>query len=204
MLSPTNSPDLASRTSTGRSTAQHDGAPTPSLASPARLRLAEGNGWHRISVFYEVMVRSFADSDGDGVGDLAGLRSRLDYLAWLGVDCLWLPPFYPSPLRDGGYDVADFTDVDPTVGTIADFSALVEDAHNLGIKVIVDFVLNHTSDAHPWFQASRAEPEGPFGDFYMWADNDTGYAGAPIIFSDTEVSNWTWDPVRGQYFWHRF
>jgi len=112
------------------------------------------------------------------------------------VDCLWLPPFYPSPLRDGGYEVADFTNVDPAVGTVADFSALLADAHDLGIKVIVDSVLNHTSDAHPWFQASRAEPEGPLGNFYMWADNDTGYAGAPIIFSDTEVSNWTWDPMR--------
>jgi maltose alpha-D-glucosyltransferase/alpha-amylase len=107
------------------------------------------NGWHRVSVFYEVMVRSFEDSNGDGIGDLAGLRSRLDCLAWLGVDCLRLPPFYPSPLRDGGYDVADFANVDPAVGTAADFSALLADAHDLGIKVIVDFVLNHTSDAHP-------------------------------------------------------
>jgi len=160
--------------------------------------------WFKRAVFYEVLIRSFHDSSGDGVGDLRGLTAKLDYLAWLGVDCLWLPPFFPSPLRDGGYDVAHFTDVAADIGTIGDFSAFLAAAHERGIRVIIDFVMNHTSDQHPWFQASRTDPDGPYGDFYVWADDDEGYADARIIFVDTETSNWTWDPVRGQYFWHRF
>jgi maltose alpha-D-glucosyltransferase / alpha-amylase len=185
--------------------------PRPELASRplpntqiTRAELADAHGWHRLAVFYEVIVRSFADSNGDGVGDLPGLTSKLDYLAWLGVDCLWLPPFYPSPLRDGGYDVSHFTEVDPAAGTLAEFSTFLAAAHQRGMRVIVDFVLNHTSDQHLWFQQSRADPTGPFGEFYVWADDDTGRAGVPIIFPDTETSNWAFDPVRKQYYWHRF
>jgi maltose alpha-D-glucosyltransferase/alpha-amylase len=160
--------------------------------------------WFKRAVFYEVLVRSFKDSNGDGVGDLAGLTEKLDYIAWLGVDCLWLPPFYASPLRDGGYDVSHYTDIPPDVGTLEDFKAFLDGAHHRGLRVIVDFVLNHTSDQHPWFQASRSDPDGPYGDFYVWSDTDDGWPKARIIFVDTESSNWTWDPVRGQYFWHRF
>ncbi len=160
--------------------------------------------WFKSAVFYEVLVRSFRDASGDGVGDLQGLTEKLDYLEWLGVDCLWLPPFFPSPLKDGGYDVADYTGVASDVGTIEDFHALLEAAHARGIRLIIDFVMNHTSDQHPWFQSSRTDPEGPFGDFYVWNDTDEPYSDARIIFVDTESSNWTWDPVRQQYFWHRF
>ncbi|MGW5361265.1 maltose alpha-D-glucosyltransferase [Actinopolymorpha pittospori] len=160
--------------------------------------------WYKHAVFYEVLVRSFADSTSDGVGDLRGLKEKLDYLQWLGIDCLWLPPFYVSPLRDGGYDVADYTAIAPDVGAHEDFVDFIEAAHARGIRVIVDFVMNHTSDQHPWFQASRADPEGPYGDFYVWADTDEGYSDARIIFVDTETSNWTFDPIRKQYFWHRF
>ena len=160
--------------------------------------------WFKRAVFYEVLVRSFKDSDGDGVGDLRGLIEKLDFLEWLGVDCLWLPPFYPSPLRDGGYDVSDYKNVLPEFGTLEDFSRFVRLAHDRGMRVIVDFVMNHTSDQHAWFQSSREDPDGPYGDFYVWADDDTGYPDARIIFVDTETSNWTFDPVRRQYYWHRF
>jgi maltose alpha-D-glucosyltransferase/alpha-amylase len=160
--------------------------------------------WYKRAVFYEVLVRSFNDSNGDGIGDLKGLTQKLDYLSWLGVDCLWLPPFFASPLRDGGYDVADYTSVLPEFGTLGDFVEFVDAAHRRGIRVIIDFVMNHTSDQHPWFQASRNDPTGPYGDFYVWADDDKGYADARIIFVDTETSNWTYDPVRKQYYWHRF
>jgi maltose alpha-D-glucosyltransferase/alpha-amylase len=154
--------------------------------------------WYKRAVFYEVLVRSFNDSNGDGIGDLKGLTQKLDYLSWLGVDCLWLPPFFASPLRDGGYDVADYTSVLPEFGTLGDFVEFVDAAHRRGIRVIIDFVMNHTSDQHPWFQASRNDPTGPYGDFYVWADDDKGYADARIIFVDTETSNWTYDPVRKQ------
>jgi maltose alpha-D-glucosyltransferase/alpha-amylase len=160
--------------------------------------------WFKSAVFYEVLIRSFNDSSGDGVGDLNGLTEKLDYLEWLGVDCLWLPPFFPSPLKDGGYDVADYTAVAPDIGTIDDFQRFLDAAHARGIRVVIDVVMNHTSDQHPWFQASRADPTGPYGDFYVWNDTDEPYSDARIIFVDTESSNWTWDPVRQQYFWHRF
>ena len=160
--------------------------------------------WFKRAVFYEVLVRGFADSNADGVGDLRGMIDKLDYLQWLGVDCLWLPPFFASPLRDGGYDVSDYTAVLPEFGDIDDFREFLEAAHSRGMRVIIDFVMNHTSDQHPWFQASRSDPEGEYGDFYVWADDDSGYADARIIFVDTESSNWTFDPVRRQYFWHRF
>ena len=160
--------------------------------------------WFKRAVFYEVLVRSFMDADNNGVGDLRGVIDKLDYLEWLGVDCLWMPPFSPSPLRDGGYDVADYTDVAPELGTIDDFAELLDKAHARGIRIIIDFVMNHTSDQHPWFQSSRNDPGGPYGDFYVWSDTDKLYEDARIIFVDTEASNWTWDPIRQQYFWHRF
>ncbi|MBE8522281.1 maltose alpha-D-glucosyltransferase [Amycolatopsis sp. H6(2020)] len=160
--------------------------------------------WFKGAVFYEVLVRAFADSNGDGTGDLRGLAGRLDYLAWLGIDCLWLPPFYASPLRDGGYDISDFRAVLPEFGSVEDFVFLLNEAHRRGIRVITDLVLNHTSDAHPWFQQSRSDPDGPYGDYYVWSDDDSRYADARIIFVDTETSNWTYDPVRGQFYWHRF
>jgi maltose alpha-D-glucosyltransferase/alpha-amylase len=160
--------------------------------------------WFKGAVFYEVLVRAFSDSNGDGTGDLRGLASRLDYLEWLGIDCLWLPPFYASPLRDGGYDISDFRAVLPEFGSVEDFVYLLDEAHARGIRVITDLVLNHTSDAHPWFQQSRTEPDGPYGNYYVWSDDDSGYSDARIIFVDTETSNWTYDPVRGQFYWHRF
>nr|WP_251141027.1 maltose alpha-D-glucosyltransferase [Cellulomonas dongxiuzhuiae] len=174
--------------------------PVP-LSSGGRDADAE---WYRTAVFYEVMLRTFADSAGSGSGDLPGLIQRLDYLQWLGVDCLWLPPFYPSPLRDGGYDVSDYTAVAPQYGTLDDFRTLVTECHRRGMRIVVDLVMNHTSDQHPWFQASRSDPDGPYGDFYVWSDDNTRYQDARIIFVDTETSNWTFDPVRRQYFWHRF
>jgi len=160
--------------------------------------------WYKHAVFYEVLIRGFHDSNGDGTGDLRGLTSRLDYLQWLGIDCIWLLPIYDSPLRDGGYDISDFTKVLPDFGHIGDFVELVDGAHERGMRVIADLVMNHTSDAHPWFQASRSDPDGPFGDFYVWSDDDHRYTDARVIFVDTEGSNWTHDPVRGQYYWHRF
>ncbi len=160
--------------------------------------------WFKRAVFYEVLIRGFADSNGDGTGDIRGLISKLDYLEWLGVDCLWLLPIYSSPLRDGGYDISDYFQILPEFGDLGDFVSLVDEAHRRGIRIIADLVMNHTSDAHPWFQASRSDPEGPFGDFYVWSDTDERYPEARIIFVDTEKSNWSWDPVRGQYYWHRF
>ncbi|HWS59088.1 MAG TPA: maltose alpha-D-glucosyltransferase [Actinotalea sp.] len=174
------------------------------MPAQARPGLSDDPDWYRTAVFYEVMLRCFADSTGAGSGDLRGLIDRLDYLQWLGVDCLWLPPFYPSPLRDGGYDVADYTAIAAQYGTVHDFAELIEAAHARGIRLVIDLVMNHTSDAHPWFQASRSDPDGPYGDFYVWSDDATRYQDARIIFVDTETSNWTFDPVRRQYFWHRF
>ena len=176
----------------------------PPVPAPESGGLRPDPDWYRTAVFYEVMIRSFSDSDGSGSGDLRGLTARLDYLQWLGIDCLWLPPFYPSPLRDGGYDVSDYTAVAPQYGSVEDFTDLVAAAHDRGMRVIVDLVMNHSSDQHPWFQASRSDPDGPYGDFYVWSDDPTLYQDARIIFVDTETSNWTFDPVRRQYFWHRF
>ncbi|URN01927.1 maltose alpha-D-glucosyltransferase [Actinomadura madurae] len=175
--------------------------PVPDAFSPETPRDPH---WFKTAVFYEVSVRGYADSNNDGYGDLRGLISKLDHLQWLGVDCLWLLPIYQSPLKDGGYDIAEYTRILPEFGELGDFVDLIEQAHARGIRVIADLVMNHTSDQHPWFQASRTDPHGPFGDFYMWADDDTGYPDARIIFIDTESSNWTYDPVRGQYYWHRF
>ncbi len=160
--------------------------------------------WYKRAIFYEVLVRAFHDHDGNGTGDLIGLTQKLDYLEWLGIDCLWLPPFYASPLRDGGYDISDFRAVLPEFGTVEDFVVLLDEAHKRGIRVITDLVMNHTSDQHAWFQESRRDPHGPYGGFYVWSDDDTAYPEARIIFVDTETSNWTYDPVRGQFYWHRF
>ena len=160
--------------------------------------------WYKRSVFYEVMIRSFVDSNGDGTGDLSGLISKLDYLQWLGVDALWLPPFYQSPLRDGGYDVSDFRAVLPEFGTVDEFRELVTKAHERNMRIIMDYPLNHTSDQHEWFQQSRSDPEGPYGDYYVWSDTDEKYQDIRIIFVDTEESNWTFDPIRRQFFFHRF
>ena len=188
-------------------------APVPLASLPAQRQpkvpafpkaLSDDPEWYRTAVFYEVIVRAFSDSTGAGTGDIRGLIDRLDYIQWLGIDCLWLPPFYPSPLRDGGYDISDYTAIAGQYGTMEEFSELIEAAHARGIRVVIDLVMNHTSDQHPWFQASRSDPDGPYGDFYVWSDDDSKYEDARIIFVDTETSNWTFDPVRRQFFWHRF
>jgi maltose alpha-D-glucosyltransferase / alpha-amylase len=189
-----------------------DGAPVPEFLTGAAEPVPDSFSfetprdpqWYKRAVFYEVLIRGFSDSNGDGTGDIRGLIDRLDYLQWLGIDCIWLLPIYASPLRDGGYDIADFTAILPEFGTIGDFVDLVEKAHERGMRVIADLVMNHTSDQHPWFQSSRSDPDGPYGDFYVWSDTDDRYAEARVIFVDTEQSNWTYDPVRGQYYWHRF
>jgi maltose alpha-D-glucosyltransferase/alpha-amylase len=160
--------------------------------------------WFKTAVFYEIHIRGFFDGNDDGSGDFRGLIEKLDYLQWLGVDCVWLLPMYRSPLKDGGYDIADFFAIHPDYGTVEDFRTFVEQAHQRGIRVIADLVMNHTSADHPWFQESRTDPQGPKGDWYVWSDADDRWGEARIIFLDTEPSNWTWDPVRGQYYWHRF
>jgi maltose alpha-D-glucosyltransferase / alpha-amylase len=160
--------------------------------------------WFKRAVFYEIHIRGFFDGNDDGSGDFRGLIEKLDYLQWLGVDCIWLLPMYQSPLRDGGYDISDFFTIHPDYGTVDDFKEFVEQAHQRGIRVIADLVMNHTSSDHPWFQESRNDPKGPKGDWYVWSDTDELYKDARIIFVDTEASNWTFDPVRGQYYWHRF
>jgi maltose alpha-D-glucosyltransferase/alpha-amylase len=160
--------------------------------------------WFKHAVFYEIHVRGFFDGNGDGMGDLRGVMEKLDYLEWLGIDCIWLLPMYPSPLRDGGYDIADFYDIHPDYGTVEDFRAFVDAAHQRQIRVIADLVMNHTSSDHPWFQEARSSPDSPKRDWYVWSDKDDGYPDARVIFVDTEPSNWTWDPLAGQYYWHRF
>ncbi len=168
------------------------------------LPRADDPMWFQHAVFYEVVVRGFYDSNSDGTGDLAGLTEKMDYLEWLGVDCLWLLPFYQSPMRDGGYDISDFFTILPEYGDLADAVQLVEEAHRRGIRIIADLVMNHTSDQHPWFQESREDRSNPRADWYVWNDDDRRWSEARIIFVDTEKSNWTWDPVRCQYYWHRF
>lgn len=160
--------------------------------------------WFQRAVFYEVLTRGFNDVNGDGTGDLRGLTEKLDYLEWLGVDCLWLLPFYQSPLRDGGYDISDFFTVLPAYGDVKDAAGLIEEAHRRGMRIIADMVMNHTSDQHPWFQESRLSRDNDKSDWYVWSDNDTLYSDARIIFVDTETSNWTFDPLREQFYWHRF
>jgi maltose alpha-D-glucosyltransferase / alpha-amylase len=172
------------------------------MSDPSKNPLS-GPLWYKDAVFYELYIRAFADGNGDGKGDFAGLTAHLDYLQELGVDCIWLQPMYQSPLLDDGYDIADFYVVHPDFGTLADFQSFVEAVHARGMRVIVDLVLNHTSDQHPWFQASRRREE-PYTDFYVWSQTGREYGGARIIFLDTEPSNWTFDPLRGEYYWHRF
>ncbi|MCW5631768.1 MAG: maltose alpha-D-glucosyltransferase [Rubrivivax sp.] len=178
-------------------------APAPqAAAAPAP---ADDPLWYRDAVIYELHIKAYADGDGDGIGDFRGLTERLDHVQSLGVNTIWLLPFYPSPLRDDGYDVADYRGVHPKYGTLEDFKAFVAEAHRRGLRVITELVVNHTSDQHPWFQAARRAPKGsPERDFYVWSDDPQKYRGTRIIFTDTEKSNWTWDEVAGQYFWHRF
>jgi maltose alpha-D-glucosyltransferase/alpha-amylase len=161
--------------------------------------------WYKDAIIYELHVRAFCDSNADGIGDLRGLVEKLDYLQDLGVTALWLLPFYPSPLRDDGYDIADYTDVNPIYGTLADFKVLMREAHRRGLRVITELVINHTSDQHPWFQrARRAEPGSNWRDYYVWSDNPNKYPEARIIFNDFEGSNWSWDALAKMYYWHRF
>lgn len=160
--------------------------------------------WYKDAVFYQVYARAFKDSNGDGHGDLPGLTEKLDYLKELGVNCLWLMPIYPSPLKDDGYDIADYYNVAETFGTLDDFKALLDAVHARGMRLIMDLVLNHTSDAHPWFQTARADRNSYYRDYYVWSDTDKKYGDARIIFVDTESSNWTWDEQAGQFYWHRF
>jgi maltose alpha-D-glucosyltransferase/alpha-amylase len=159
--------------------------------------------WYKTAVFYELYVRGFQDGSGDGSGDFRGLTERLDYLQWLGIDCVWLLPIFPSPLRDGGYDVADYFSILPSYGTLGDFYEFLEAAHQRGIRVIADLVMNHTSDQHPWFQEAR-RPGSPKRDWYVWSDTDQRYLDVRVIFVDTESSNWTWDPEAQAFYWHRF
>ena len=166
--------------------------------------MATDNLWYKDAIFYELQVKSFYDSNGDGMGDFRGLIEKLDYLQELGIDCIWITPFYPSPLKDDGYDIADYYNVHPDYGTTQDFKAFVKEAHRRHMKVMTDLVLNHTSDQHPWFQEARSDPKSPRRNYYVWSDTDQRYQDARIIFTDTERSNWTWDSVAKQYFWHRF
>jgi maltose alpha-D-glucosyltransferase/alpha-amylase len=168
------------------------------------LALQEDSLWYKDAVVYQLHVRTFCDSNGDGIGDFVGLTQRLDYLQELGTTAIWLLPFYPSPLRDDGYDIADYTTVHPSYGTLEDFKTFLNAAHTRGIRVIIEMVMNHTSDQHPWFQEARSTRDNPKRDWYVWSDTDTKYQGVRIIFLDTELSNWTWDPVSKSYYWHRF
>ncbi len=161
--------------------------------------------WYKDAIIYEIHVRAFADSNADGIGDFQGLISKLDYLQELGVTCLWLLPFFPSPLRDDGYDISDYTSVNPSYGTIDDFQQFLDEAHARNMQVMIELVINHTSDQHPWFQRARRAPkDSPDRNMYVWSDTDKKFEGVRIIFTDTEKSNWTWDEVAQQYYWHRF
>ena len=160
--------------------------------------------WYKDAIIYQVHVRTFHDSNGDGIGDFPGLEQKLDYLQELGVSAIWLMPFFPSPLRDDGYDIADYNAVHASYGTLEDFRKLLESAHERGIRVIIEMVLNHTSDQHPWFQEARSSADNQRRDWYVWSDTDTRYKGTRIIFLDTEKSNWAWDPISKSYYWHRF
>ncbi|MEO5735073.1 MAG: alpha-amylase family protein, partial [Rubrivivax sp.] len=182
-------------TAAGSAVATRESAPSNS-ANPQ---------WYKDAVIYELHIKAYADANGDGIGDFQGLTQHLDHVQSLGVNTIWLLPFYPSPLRDDGYDVSDYEDVHPSYGTLDDFKGFLAEAHRRGLRVITELVVNHTSDQHPWFQAARKAPKGsPERDFYVWTDDPALYSGTRIIFTDTEKSNWTWDEVAGQYFWHRF
>jgi maltose alpha-D-glucosyltransferase/alpha-amylase len=160
--------------------------------------------WYKDAIFYELHVKAYSDANGDGMGDFPGLLTRLDHLKDLGVDCIWLLPMYPSPFRDDGYDIADYCAIHPQYGTLDDFRSFLGAAHGRGLRVITELVLNHTSDQHPWFKEARSSPDSPKRDYYVWSDTDDRYRGVRIIFRDTEMSNWAWDPVSKAYYWHRF
>ena len=160
--------------------------------------------WYKDAIIYQVHVRTFHDSNGDGIGDFQGLEGKLDYLQKLGINAIWLMPFFPSPLRDDGYDISDYNAVHSSYGTLEDFQKFLGSAHDRGIRVIIELVLNHTSDQHPWFQESRSSQDNPRRDWYVWSDTDNRYKGARIIFLDTETSNWAWDPTSKSFYWHRF
>lgn len=166
--------------------------------------MSDSSLWYKNAIFYQIYVRAFRDSNADGHGDLPGLLEKMDYLQALGVDCIWLMPTYPSPLKDDGYDIADYFNVLDTYGTLEDFKAVVSAAHQRGIRIITDLVMNHTSDQHPWFQQARSSRDNPYRGYYVWSDTPELYKDARIIFLDTEPSNWTFDPATGQYYWHRF
>ena len=176
--------------------------PRPEHGAPQLLR--DDPGWYKDAIIYQLHVKAFFDSTNDGVGDFRGLREKLDYIAELGVTAVWLLPFYPSPLRDDGYDIADFARVHPDYGSLREFRRFVREAHRRGLRVITELVVNHTSDQHPWFVDSRSSPESAKRDWYVWSDTDQRYADARIIFTDTETSNWAWDQGTQQYYWHRF
>ncbi|MCA9227714.1 MAG: alpha-amylase family protein, partial [Planctomycetales bacterium] len=180
----------------------------PVMATQADIQAAasgQDGHWYKDAVIYQLHVRSFHDSDGDGIGDFRGLTQKLDYLQDLGVTAIWLLPFFPSPLRDDGYDIPDYTNVNPMYGTLRDFRNFLREAHHRDLKVITELVMNHTSDQHEWFQKSRtAAPGSKWRNFYVWSDTPDRYREARIIFKDFEASNWTWDPVAKAYFWHRF
>lgn len=160
--------------------------------------------WYENAIFYELYVRAFRDSNGDGKGDIPGVIEKLDYLKDLGVDCLWLLPMYPSPLKDDGYDISDFMHIHPDFGTVEDFKQLMDEAHRRGMYVVADLVLNHSSDQHSWFQTALKDPTSPFKDYYVWSKTGKEFSDARIIFLDTEPSNWTYCPEVGEYYWHRF
>jgi maltose alpha-D-glucosyltransferase/alpha-amylase len=160
--------------------------------------------WYKRAVFYEVVTRGFFDSNDDGTGDIKGITAKLDYLQWLGVDCLWLLPFMDSPLRDGGYDIQDYYSVLPEYGTVEDMRELIDECHKRDMRIIADMVMNHTSDQHPWFIESSSSKDNPKHDWYVWTDDDQQWNDTRIIFVDTEKSNWAWHPTRRQYYWHRF
>jgi maltose alpha-D-glucosyltransferase / alpha-amylase len=175
------------------------------FVSHKRQNMSDDPLWYKDAIIYQMHVKAFHDANGDGMGDFAGLAQKLDYIQELGVNTIWLLPFYPSPLRDDGYDIADYTNVHPDYGTLEDFRQFINEAHRRGLKVITELVINHTSDQHPWFQAARlAAPGSREREFYVWSDDDKKFAGTRIIFTDTESSNWAWDPVARQYYWHRF
>jgi maltose alpha-D-glucosyltransferase/alpha-amylase len=176
----------------------------PIPVSPGEGAFDPSVRWFQHAVFYEVLIRSYNDSNNDGTGDLRGLREKLDYIEWLGIDCIWLLPFYPSPMRDGGYDISDFFNVHPEYGNIGDLVGFLEDAHRRGIRVVADLVMNHTSDEHPWFKESRSSRDNAKADWYVWNDDDQKWPDARVVFTDVERSNWTWDDTRQQYYWHRF
>jgi maltose alpha-D-glucosyltransferase/alpha-amylase len=181
-----------------------EGATLPGTHSDAE-RQSDPALWFKDAVIYQLNVKAFFDSNDDGIGDFKGVAQRLDYVKDLGVNTIWLMPFYPSPLRDDGYDISEYLDVHPQYGTLDDFKLMLAEAHKRDLKVITELVINHTSDQHPWFQAARRAPPGsPERDFYVWSDSDEKYRGTRIIFTDTETSNWTWDPVAKAYYWHRF